>query len=409
MNKILVLITSTFPYGTGETFLESEVLYYDKFDKVFIFPIIKNIRGAMRKVPENCHVCKINNSADIDFHRNLFSVLNEYLYIKGDKILLSSMYDFYKVASNDATAIKKELIRQGIGKNDRIAIYSYWMHTHALTAVFLKRYYKNSLILTRCHRYDIFEEINPNNYLPFRKLILTNIDVVLPISQSHKYYLLERYYKFRMNIKVSYLGTENTNNSSINNIMVDNKDKLSVVSCSNVIPLKRVEKIVEVLSKIKDTPIRWTHIGDGSQMFYIKKISTEKLIEKASFDLVGHVTNTEVRNMYDKNTYHVFLHLSESEGLPVSFMEAMSYGIPVIATDVGGVSEIVSHGYNGYLVNKNLSIESIIGLLQHIYTMPLNEYNQLRSNAYKTWKNKFNANRNYSKFANNLLKTIERT
>ena len=44
-------------------------------------------------------------------------------------------------------------------------------------------------------------------------------------------------------------------------------------------------------------------------------------------------------------------------------MEAMSYGIPIIATDVGGTREIVIHSVNGYLLSKNFSNHDILRAL----------------------------------------------
>ena len=48
----------------------------------------------------------------------------------------------------------------------------------------------------------------------------------------------------------------------------------------------------------------------------------------------------------------VFLLISNFEGLPISVIEAMSKGLPIIATDVGGVSEMVMEGCNGFLVSR---------------------------------------------------------
>src|SRR5699024_3636417 len=52
------------------------------------------------------------------------------------------------------------------------------------------------------------------------------------------------------------------------------------------------------------------------------------------------------------NQADIFVLLSKSEGLPLSIIEAMREGIPVIASDVGGVNEILQHGRQGFLVKK---------------------------------------------------------
>jgi glycosyltransferase involved in cell wall biosynthesis len=49
------------------------------------------------------------------------------------------------------------------------------------------------------------------------------------------------------------------------------------------------------------------------------------------------------------NSTDIFLLPSQREGLPTVILEAMSHGIPVIASDVGGIPELVQHGKTGYL------------------------------------------------------------
>ena len=59
---------------------------------------------------------------------------------------------------------------------------------------------------------------------------------------------------------------------------------------------------------------------------------------------------------------------SLSEALPYSILEAMGLGKPVVATDVGGVKELVRHGINGYLVPPQSSEElakAVLNLLQN--------------------------------------------
>ena len=55
----------------------------------------------------------------------------------------------------------------------------------------------------------------------------------------------------------------------------------------------------------------------------------------------------------------MFINLSSSEGIPVSIMEAQSFGIPVIATNVGGSGEIVV-SETGVLVDENRTEASVL-------------------------------------------------
>ena len=53
--------------------------------------------------------------------------------------------------------------------------------------------------------------------------------------------------------------------------------------------------------------------------------------------------------------YHsldLYLNTSVHEGIPMSILEAMAYSLPVVAPDVGGISEVVSNSEDGYLIEK---------------------------------------------------------
>ena len=57
--------------------------------------------------------------------------------------------------------------------------------------------------------------------------------------------------------------------------------------------------------------------------------------QNISFELKGFVDNNELLQIYTDKCFSFFINVSESEGLPVSIMEAASAGIPIVATDVG--------------------------------------------------------------------------
>ena len=102
--------------------------------------------------------------------------------------------------------------------------------------------------------------------------------------------------------------------------------------------------------------------------------------------------------IYKENSYHIFVNVSESEGIPVSIMEASSFGIPVIATNVGGVGEIVENGYNGLLLNKDFLNRDLSVCLKSIACMVDNDYQTLRKHAREMWEERYNSSVNYSKF-----------
>lgn len=90
-------------------------------------------------------------------------------------------------------------------------------------------------------------------------------------------------------------------------------------------------------------------------------------------------------------------------------MEAGAYGIPVLATDVGGTCEIITSGENGFLLHRDFSNEDFRKEFLKIYNMEENSYLRLRKKSYEIWKNNFSAIENYNSFHKMLIKELEGT
>jgi glycosyltransferase involved in cell wall biosynthesis len=90
-----------------------------------------------------------------------------------------------------------------------------------------------------------------------------------------------------------------------------------------------------------------TLIGDGSDRVELEKL-TEKLDLKDNVKFLGYKSQAEVREQMQLTD--IFVLPSFAEGVPVSLMEAMAAGVPVVATQIAGVSELVDNGVSGYIV-----------------------------------------------------------
>lgn len=87
-------------------------------------------------------------------------------------------------------------------------------------------------------------------------------------------------------------------------------------------------------------------IGDGEKRGeYEEFIRKHELAARVQF--LGFVGRAEVREHLD--TSDIFCMPSRSEGMPISALEALGCGVPVVASDVGGLADIIVHGFNGYL------------------------------------------------------------
>ena len=83
-------------------------------------------------------------------------------------------------------------------------------------------------------------------------------------------------------------------------------------------------------------------------------------------------------------------------------MEAISFGIPVLATDVGGTSEIVFDCFNGKLLPKDFTVKEFVDSVLFFYNMNESDYMEYRKNARSFWQDNFDAEKNYTEFSKML-------
>lgn len=119
--------------------------------------------------------------------------------------------------------------------------------------------------------------------------------------------------------------------------------------------------------------------------------------------LKGSVDNPELMQFYKDNYCDLFINVSSSEGLPVSIMEAISFGIPCLATNAGGTAEIVEDGYNGYIIPVDSSEEMIAENIVKFIDMDESKYLDMRDAARTKWVKMFNAKKNYKAFIKDLI------
>ena len=107
--------------------------------------------------------------------------------------------------------------------------------------------------------------------------------------------------------------------------------------------------LLESLAKLKTSypQLILTIVGDGSDRSTLEQMSQELGLEK-NVKFVGYQSQAAVREYMQQTD--IFVLPSFAEGLPVVLMEALAAGVPVVATQIAGISELVESGINGYLV-----------------------------------------------------------
>lgn len=143
--------------------------------------------------------------------------------------------------------------------------------------------------------------------------------------------------------------------SKLESVPKDKKfNTLNLVSVGTLNSRKAQDLILKSLDGLKDKAIKLSLIGDGDKYSeYYDYSKKNNLLDRVRF--LG--SRNDVEELLQE--HNVFIMSSKDEGLPISIIEAMKYGLPIIATNVGGIKELIDG--NGILVEPNLnSIKSAI-------------------------------------------------
>lgn len=399
-------------YAPDEIYLSKEIKFLKEKYSIVLFrkedKLYNNVR--VKNEPDIKIVeIPIVNKHSLYFYAHLFlsllrkETIRELLFLLKQKKwsirLLKKVLWEATVSYSDTLYIKRVLSRDKESFY-KASIYSYRLNAGALTAINLKNFFDGKKCIGRAHGIDLYEYRDSADYLPFRKYIMKNMDEIYTISMDGYKYLVEKYSFANSKVQVARLGTDDY---GVENFRP--REGLSIVSCSRVENIKRIDRIIQALAKIKSINIKWIHIGDGSLLQNIRDLAEYTLPPNIQTEFVGNMENSKIYEVYKENYFDVFINVSYDEGLPVAIMEASSFGIPIIATDVGGTSEIVKNGYNGWLIPRDYEDSALSNLLLSYYELTDYDKYVLRKNARNKWEEAFNQETNYRKFVEMITLT----
>ena len=360
-----------------ETKLEASirVIHYDKGTVVG--------REALRYLP--------GFLADRECHKEIKQIVSSKKYLL--KRIKSCLFFFA-----NAVKLKKWLVENNLLDHSGL-YYSYWYNYCVLSLVMLKR--SVGKIVTRAHGYDLYEDQTNCEWQPFKRFMDLNIDKVVFISQhGYEYYM--RHYAVTKEATDKYqicrLGVARQELEE----REKNRDFFLLVSCSRMDSIKRIHLIVVALSEIDSCRIKWVHFGDGDLMKEISAASESMLEDKENiiYELKGTYPNQEILSYYRKNVPDAIVMTSKSEGSPVALQEALACGIPIIATAVGGIPELVDG--NGILLEPNPSVSQIADAIRTVYKMSDAERATMRRRSLELWEDSYNININMQRFVDCL-------
>lgn len=398
LKKTIYVFTSSFPCDEhGETYLWDELSYLAKaFDAVYFLP--QNGSVAIKSLPENCFVIPppIINKQKV----SISILLKAIKWVFSDFNLLVKQKLVSKLCIYNYSLLKQLIVKanyySSIIKNtpsENVYLYAYWFSDYATIAALVKQTLLQSIAISRAHGFDVFENQTEYKFIPFRKLQFKYIDCVFSVSKAGANHLKKNNPTYGKKIKSSYLGTLNDTNQ-INPI----SEKFQIASCSIIRDVKRLHLMVDILKHIK-IPVTWHVIGNGPDFENLQRLVTV-LPNHIEVVFYGLLSKKEIDLFYKTTAINLFISLSSSEGLPVSMMEAQSYGIPIMSTDVGGCNEICNDE-TGFLIDPDFDARDVSDRIREFSYSNKNTH-EFHQKCKQYWEMHFNANVNYKEFTSSI-------
>ena len=390
--------------NTDAGFIAPELnIIFDKFDHINVYPIRWDNKQNPLKFASNISLKPemADYVKSISSSQKKIMGLCSPLFWKSILRIKPSKYKSLLNTCGYVTALCKWINKLDFDLDNTI-FYSYWLTASVLALTSLKEQKRILYLISRAHGFDLYDERGDYILNFFKPYIFGKINKLYSISEYGKNYLAKRYKNYSDKFFVSRLGT--FNNFKFAPVI---SDTVEIVSCSFLAPVKRIELLIlgmeDFQNRFPSVQINWTHIGGGTLFDSTLRLARQKL-KPGTFHFTDTISVSDIYDLYSKNSFDCLINVSESEGLPVSIMEAQSFGIPVIATAVGGTPEIVNDE-NGILLPVNPTPREIATA---VYDIVINKENwqKKRALSHKNWEENFDAEKNYKVFAEELLSLI---
>jgi N-acetyl-alpha-D-glucosaminyl L-malate synthase BshA len=210
--------------------------------------------------------------------------------------------------------------------------------------------------ITTLHGTDITLVGNDRSYLPITRFSIEQSDGVTAIS----HYLRERTLKeFDIHHPIEVIPNfvncdvyKRTDNPQLRATWAPNGEPI-LMHLSNFRPVKRVTDVVEIFARVREKmPAKLVLMGDGPDRGAAEWLVRQKCLTRDVFFL-GKQDHVEQK----LGLADVFLLPSDLESFGLAALEAMACEVPIVASNVGGLPEVVANGVDGFLVEpRNVAV-----------------------------------------------------
>lgn len=372
MSNTIAYIVSRFPH-LPETFILREMIHLEKLGwKVELYPLILQhqdiVHEEARPWVQRAHTVPWLSLALITANlRRLAARPRQYISlfwrvvrenIRSPKFLARALLLFPR-----AIWMADQLERQGIRH----------IHAHYATHPALVAWLINQLTgipySVTVHAHDIFVE------KPMLATKLHDSVFISSISEFNRNYLTDLLGPWvQEKTQIVRCGIDPSYYQNGKRVVANKTNALEIISVGSLQPYKGHIYLVKAcaLLKQRDVPFRCRIVGGGDLHAALEHAIQENQLE-GLIELMGPRTQDEVsRLLRTANCYvqpSVITSTGKMEGIPVALMEAMMSKVPVVATSISGVPELVRPGETGWLVPPE-NVQALADALCEIHANP---------------------------------------
>lgn len=362
----VIYITAHTPYGKGETFIMDEMLALKQSGiKIIIIP--RNPpRNVFNKKAKNI----LSNTIWLPLVNLRMVIYLFYSFLKNKRLrqicfkIIKHSRNFFILIKNLLIMPKANFIAQWIKNSNVDHIHAHWGSTTSTMSYVISELTKIPWSFT-LHRWDISED----NIL---KLKCSSAKFTRCISQDGKFEVIKLIgSQLKDKIQTIYMGVQIP---KIGVVSRKRNSKFTIICPANLRRKKGHYHLIEACKIILDEEIKTFHcliIGDGP----LKTVISDQIRKLNLFHyikMLDRIPHEDLMHMYERGDIDTVILPSiidekgEREGIPVALMEAMSYGIPVISTNTGGIPELISEDAGILVEQKNpYALAQAIKLLMH--------------------------------------------
>lgn len=305
--------------------------------------------------------------------KNILTIGIDYRVVRGGVAAVENVYStFYQPFNHVTTTVTNGQVKKLLVLCKAILQFLYWMLFHpeikivhvqgsvgasfwrkAIFIYIAKFFHKKVVWHMHAGRFAVFYQ---QHRYAVRKVV-NKSDVIIALSEYWKEYFKNEFPTKRVEIIKNVISAPRVH-----------KQQTGYFTLLFLGLLGKNKGIYDLLECIRDHKVEFQgklklYIGGNGEIEHVKQHIKEYGIADITI-FEGWVSGDKKIELLNKSDAYILP--SYKEGLPISILEAMSYGMPIISTPVGGIPEIVSNGENGYLVepgNKEDIYKAIISLL----------------------------------------------